>query len=295
MTQKIPNFFLIGAPKAGTTAMSEYLGSHPQVFFSDPKEPDFFNHDFNNRYVTSLIDYLKLFDNAKDHHIAIGEGSTRYLESSVAITEILDFNPFSKFIVMLRNPIEMAPALHSQYVFEGYEDILDFSKAWRLQDERRSGNKIPGICIEPKMVIYSDSCKLGQHMERLYTLVSPDRVKVIMFDDFRKFPGKEYREVLSFLGLRDDERHDFPVVNENRTYRFPILQEMILRLGGLKRAMGINRGLGLHKMILRWNIKYSPRTTLDQRTKKELSEYFYDDINKLSRIIDRDLSSWLSH
>lgn len=70
---KNPNFFIIGAPKCGTTALSEYLREHPQVFFSDPKELSFFNEDFTNRRTTSLEDYPYHFEEAKESHKAVGK------------------------------------------------------------------------------------------------------------------------------------------------------------------------------------------------------------------------------
>ncbi len=70
---KKPNFFIVGAPKCGTTALAAYLKEHPQVFFSDPKEPHYFNDDFANRHTTSLQTYLSYFHDALDSHLAIGK------------------------------------------------------------------------------------------------------------------------------------------------------------------------------------------------------------------------------
>ena len=288
-----PNFFLIGAPKAGTTALGEYLRTHPNVLFSDPKEPDYFNFDFANRFVKAEKDYLRLFAEARPEHIAIGEGSTRYFESMVAISEILKFNPESKFIVSLRNPIEMAPALHSQYVYEGYEDELDFAVAWRLQDERKIGNCIPKICIEPKMVLYREACALGQHLHRLFETLSQDQLKVLFFEDLSANPRKTYLDVLEFLGIPDDCRTTFPVVNSNKGYRSSTLQSWIYKLGGVKRQLGIKRPLGLHGFIMRWNVKERQRRRLEPELKMDLVSYFHDEIRKVERLTKRDLSHWL--
>ena len=127
MPHRAPNFFIIGAPKSGTTALSQYLRDHPNIFFSGVKEPHFFDLDTSKRLKLDLQTYLSLFAKARPElHIAVGEGSTGYLFSKVAVSEILKFNPDSKFIVMLRNPVDLVQAWHSEMYFEGVENIRDF-------------------------------------------------------------------------------------------------------------------------------------------------------------------------
>ncbi len=181
---KEPNFFVIGGPKCGTTALSEYLRSHPHVFFSNPKEPNFFNEDFANRRTLDMRTYLHLFEGATDEHAAVGEGSVLYLRSEVAVPKILSFRPDARFVVMVRNPVDMVYSLHSQTVYHGTEDVTDFREAWRLQDERRAGRRLPKLCVDPKEFLYGEMCLLGSQIERLYRSVYGDRVKVVFFEDF---------------------------------------------------------------------------------------------------------------
>jgi hypothetical protein len=110
-TLRKPNFFIIGAAKCGTTSLSVWLGGHPQIFMSSMKEPHFFNND-DRQAIRTLDDYEALFWSATEEHIAIGEASVWYLSSADAVPAILQYQPEAKFIVMLRNPVEMAPALH---------------------------------------------------------------------------------------------------------------------------------------------------------------------------------------
>jgi len=150
-----PNFFIIGAPKTGTTALSEYLKDHPNIFFCPVKEPHFFDLDTSKRLKLNLQTYLSLFAEADPAlHQAVGEGSTGYLFSKVAVSEILKFNPNSKFIVMLRNPVDLVQSWHSEMYYEGVEDVVDFEKAWKLEQERRQGRNIPKSCWEPKKLFY---------------------------------------------------------------------------------------------------------------------------------------------
>ena len=114
---KKPNFFLIGGPKCGTTSLQEYLAQNPKIFMCTPKEPCYFDSDLPwPDSPKTEREYMRLFENANDSHMAVGEASTNYLYSAVAVEKILRFNPCAKFIVMVRNPIDMAISLHSYSV-----------------------------------------------------------------------------------------------------------------------------------------------------------------------------------
>ena len=132
-----PNLFILGAPKCGTTALRDYLGSHPEVFSCAPDEPHFFSTDLVGRSTElSEKQYLrKYFSGVKKHHKIIIDKSTWYLYSKNAVSNILRFNPDSKFIVMVRNPVDMDYSLHSQLLWTGEEDISDFETSWHLQDD----------------------------------------------------------------------------------------------------------------------------------------------------------------
>ena len=137
-----PNLFIIGAPKCATSSLATYLAEHPAVFLSTPKEPFFWSEDYpelRNRFgMNSLDAYMKLFEPADGESI-IAEGSTNYLRSEVAVRNIMEFNPDAKFIVMLRDPVQVAHAFHSEVLFSAIEDVEDFEHAWRLQDDRKLG------------------------------------------------------------------------------------------------------------------------------------------------------------
>ena len=70
-----PNFFIVGAPKCGTTALYEYLRPHPNVFMSPVKEPHFFATDLGEYpFVRTWEEYTALFQESTDRHLAIGGG-----------------------------------------------------------------------------------------------------------------------------------------------------------------------------------------------------------------------------
>ena len=145
-----PDFFIVGAPKSGTTALYEYLRQHPQVFMSDPKEPNYFGADVERRRTPriSLDEYLGYFAGAGDAKRA-GEASVRYLHSRTAAQEIAEFAPQGQAIIMLRDPVEMMHAMHGELVYIGAEDIPDFADALAAEDDRRVGRRIPPGANKP--------------------------------------------------------------------------------------------------------------------------------------------------
>ncbi len=300
-TIAIPNFFVIGAPKAGTTSLCEYLKGHPKIFFSSVKEPHFFDTDMAKSFKLSQPTYLSLFSAATpDIHQAVGEGSTGYLFSKVAVSNILQFNTEAKFIVMLRNPLNLAPAWHSEMFFEGVEEVSDFEEAWNLEPERRLGRKIPVNCGEPKKLLYSEWAKLGDQMERLYVAAPRSKVKVVLFEDFLADTKAVYNDVLSFLGVSPDGRDHFEVHNENKVPKNPALQRRLAgfinqyrrvrSLTGLK----LNLGSGLSDKLLRFNSYSTSRKPVSKTMQEKMAEFFCEDIVKLGKLLDRDLSPWLS-
>src|SRR4051794_9278975 len=114
-----PDFFLIGAPRCGTTSLSRYLADNPQVCFSRPKEPHYFSllapHASLDDLETAYLS--RYFSHCRGEHKAIGEGSVSYLYAPYALQQILSINPQAKFIAILRNPLDMLPSYHLRLRF----------------------------------------------------------------------------------------------------------------------------------------------------------------------------------
>src|SRR5215204_2818898 len=122
-----PDFFIVGAFKSGTTALYEYLRSHPQVFMPFLKEPHFFGDDLTRHYGRmSLSEYLALFRDAQPGQ-RVGEASTWYLYSTTVPGQIAEFSPQAQIIILLRNPVDVMYAQHSQLRFRADEDQADFA------------------------------------------------------------------------------------------------------------------------------------------------------------------------
>ncbi len=216
--ERIPDFFIIGAPKCGTTALAEYLREHPNVFFSDPKEPFFWCDDLPGvrslAGVRFLEDYLALFSRARPEHKAVGEGSTLYLMSEVAVAKILEAYPDAKMIAMVREPVDLALSFYLQMLRFLHEDLPDIAQAWEAQESRARGLRVPRHARAPELLQYRQVASLGTQLERFVSLVPADQRMIIELDNLAADPGRVYSEVLAFLDVPHDGRDDFPRVNE---------------------------------------------------------------------------------
>jgi hypothetical protein len=309
-TERKPNFFIVGAPRCGTTALSEYLREHPNIFVSTPKEPHYFATDFNplvRHYTHTLDEYLGLFRECADHHLAVGEASVFYLYSSTALSNIKEFDPDARIVAMVRNPIDMSYSLHAQYCYNLRETVQDFRGAWELQAARREGKAIPSTADVPAYLLYEDVCSLGSQVERLLQIFRREQVKVVVFDDFTRQTGKVYEEVLSFLGVPSDGREHFPRMNPNTQISSRLLRWLDFQVASLARFRRLNRAVLVTKRTLRLKRKrilgvsperytrYVERPPLDPAFRAELANTFRPEVDKLSRALDRDLGHWLDN
>jgi len=298
--EQVPDFFILGAPKCGTTAMAAYLSENPEILFSQPKETNFFNSDHQEQELFKTLDeYLDYGFPAKESATIKGEGSVWYLFSAKAVANILAVKHNAKFIVMLREPAELVYALHSTYLLGVMEDEEDFEKAWGLQNERAQGRHLPPTCPEPQLLQYKKVGQLGAQVERLLENVSdPKQLHFIIYDDFRKDTPAAYKSLLDFLGLKNDLRTDFSAINVAAKTKNKSLGKSISQLTQnkllyrLKRSLGFKMGTGPMVKLLANNRVIAKRKDLHPEFKSELRSYFKADVKKLESLLKRDLNSW---
>lgn len=294
---KKPNFFIVGAPKCGTTALSEYLRNHPNIFMSVPKEPHYFSTDMKPYcFSNTLEEYLSLFSESKSEHIAIGEASVLYLYSKDAIKNIFTFDQNARIIVMLRNPIDYIYSFHSQLVLNCDETEIDFQKAWHLKESRKKGENINKNHRIPKLLYYDEVAKLGSQVNRLLAYFPQNQVHFILMDDFQKNTLDEYKKVLKFLNIPYDGRNHFPRINENKTLRSVKIAKLkrsnIFKfLRKLKSQLGLSK-LPLLGWLYNWNKIKTKRKPLDANFRNELLATFLPEIEKLEELLKTDLSHW---
>ncbi len=286
-----PNFFLIGAPKSGTTSLANWLAQHPQVFFSYPKEPWHFATDSGQPRRYKHKSYESLFADAGEQHLAVGEGSTVYLRSEVAVPEILRYQPNAKFVVMLRRPQDMCFSWYLHMLRET-EDQLEFASAWALQEERARGNFLPPAAFNPKLYQYGEVCSVGSQLEKVLEVASRDRVLVLFMEEVLADPHGGYREVAQFLGVDDSFVPKFLHMNPKRRVRSYTARNLLGRLVQLKNAILPSMNLGLLSIFYKLNLQPDTRTVIDPEMSKTLDAYFAEEIRLVKLLVGRVPKNW---
>jgi hypothetical protein len=296
-----PDFFIVGAPKCGTTALYEYLRPHPRIFMSEVKEPHYFATDLGHYpFIKDLNEYLGLFAGATDQHLRVGEASVYYLRSTAAIRNIHDFNPGARILAMFRNPVDMVYSLHSQLLYWSEEIENDFATAWRLQERRRQGLDLPPGSKGSFLLQYEEVGRFGSQVERLLSLFPREQVKLILYDDFTRSPQQVYDEVIQFLDVPHDGRREFPRINENKRARLPWLRNFIRKpppalqsaYRSFKKAVGGEGLNAIKSRVVTMNTVIERRPPLSPAVRAELVETFRPEVALLSRLMQRDLSHW---
>ena len=295
---KKPNFFIIGAPKCGTTSLAEWLAEHPAVFFCPEKEPHYFSHDVWQT-TSSLDHYEELFANANRSHQVVGEASTHYIYSQLAIQQIEQYSPNARYIVCLRNPIEMAPSVHAERLFAGMETEKSFSKAWELCADRQQGRSVPMTVRDaPLLLDYQHLCALGSLLENLYRQIPKERVLPVFLDDVKEDPAAVYTTLLNFLKIPHYEKTSFAVANPRKVTAHPKIAQAIRLSVLLAQRIGWRPRLGLASRIRNSNvIKIKPKSGKQTQSTiaSQLQTHFESDIALLEKLTERDLSHWLTH
>lgn len=295
MKENKVNLFIIGAPKCGTTALATYLNSHNEIFMSSPKEPHFFSSKFKDWFykAESLEQYLALFSNSNDSHKILGEASVLYLYDSSALIKIYDYNPDAKIVVMLRNPIDLAYSWHSQAVYNGDENILDFEKAWRLQKNREEGRNIPKYCRIPETLQYKKIASIGSQLVELHKIFPKEQILYFYLTEMNQNAQLVYKRTLNFLGIEDDNKVDFPRVNSNKIRTRNWLDSFsrskffkILRL--VKNSIGLKKFSPLSKSSVR-NSREVQRNPLSSKFRNELRVEFQKEFQLLEEITGENL------
>ena len=248
----MPDFFVIGHAKCGTTALYEMLCKHPQIYMPEykrgaGKEPWYFSRDnpnpqltdkrsveFTGRKGMTLQEYLSLFSEAGENQV-LGEASTSYIWSRGAAERIARARPDACIIAILREPASFLRSLHQQLLVNRHEIESDFCKAVALDQPRREARLIPRRSYWPQALIYSARVRYVEQLRRYHAVFPSEQVKIVIYDDFRNDNEATVRDLLHFLGVRED----VPIVPQDAN---PSVGIHSMRLDELRRALKQGRG-----------------------------------------------------
>ncbi|PKM12955.1 MAG: hypothetical protein CVV13_03125 [Gammaproteobacteria bacterium HGW-Gammaproteobacteria-3] len=318
------NFFsVVGAPRCGTSAISSYLSEHPEVCFSRVKEPHYFTlNDFSDLNDSQLREVLardfipRFFEPSPPASVRIwGEGSVSHFYHPEAALQLLRTWPTARFIIAVRDPMQMLPSLHQRSLYTGDEVEESFTRAWQLQEKRKRGEAIPKTCIDPRLLYYADIGRLGHYLQGFFDSIGRERCHVVVFDDLATDTAGVYRQLLAFLNLSDDGRQHFARVRKSQGYRSGTLQRWLKRppqklrslLAGEKFSWRVKQlketplwQEKLRQAVFKARRKLQKLNNFPMETKpleplirREIHDLLKDDVALLSRLLDRDLSHWL--
>jgi hypothetical protein len=297
---RYPDFYIVGAPRCGTTFMYEYLGRHPDIYVSPTKEPQFFATDLDSgSYLDSVSfmrdrdRYLALFEAARPDQIT-GEASTWYLYSKEAAANIKAANPDALIIIMLRDPVQMLYSLHGRRLYGGSENLLRFEDALEAEEARKRGERIPRRARNIKALYYREVGRYSEQVERYLDVFGERRVRIILFEEFRADPAATYRGTLEFLGVDAAFRPDFRVVNEGVERRSRRVQQALLAPGVIRAARFVLPIRARPYVGRAWdavNTRGKRRDPLDPAVAARLREELYPDMVRLGTLIGRDVTS----
>lgn len=290
-----PDFFIVGAPKCGTTFLHNYLNLHPNLFLAQ-KELYYFGKDLTFKHGNMSLDYyLQFFREAKNHQLK-GDNSVWYLLSKKAAQEIYNFNNRAKIIICLRNPTDLIYSLHSQQLFNGNEDCESFEKALELQELRKGGQHIPSSIGCPfEALQYQKVGLLCQQVKRYFEIFAANQIHVVLFKDIQNNPKKVIHDICDFLKIDQIEINTFQNVNHNKVSRSKVLLKMLRYradwfVNMVKFFIPSKKlRIKLNDFLWKRNAAYKQRQEMNTETRRMLDEYFKEDVKNLEELINLKL------
>ncbi len=292
----MPNFLIIGAAKAGTTSLSNYLQQHPEIYMSSRKEPKFFLFEGKNlnpsdpidhKAINQIDDYLSLFQNVSSEK-AIGEVSPAYITSPEAAKRIQFHIPNVKLVAILRDPSERAYSHFIHMIQKGIEPLSDFAKALH-EDEHYIGGylrKRPYV----RMGFYYAQLK------PYFEIFDRNQIQVLLFDDLRINSTKLLKEIFGFLEVDTSFlpnnlfKYNASGIPKNKTINYLVARSNPFRTIAKSFLPRQVRQYMLSKVQNQNYIK----SQLPQEIRQYLIQIYRQDILQLQDLINRDLSHWLT-
>ena len=287
-----PNFLIIGAQKAGTSSLYEYLREHPQVYMSPTKEPGYFKFGGARsdwvlpEDVIDRDEYLRLFDGVRDE-IAVGEASTGYLNHPMAPSRIREAVPDAKLIAVLRNPVDRAFSAYSMRVASG-EEARSFPDAIAPELDPDTVRSTKGQWKYLRNGFY------GRYLTRYFDLFPAHQLRIFLYEDLSRDPRQLVCEVFDFLAVDPSFVPDLATHHNTSSYtvKSASLDKVVRRFPGkdlARRVVPTEVWVGARRSVRRRNSRI-PEFPAEVR--RRLVDFFRDDILLTEQLIARDLSAW---
>jgi hypothetical protein len=303
---RIPDFFIVGHGKSGTTALYQMLRQHPQIYMPDNKEPWFFADELRVRppprpegTPQTLDEYLSLFEGARPEQRA-GEATSLYLWSRTSARRIAEVQPAARVVAILREPASFLRSLHLQFNQIYVETENDLRKALALEEPRRQGRSIPRHTYWPDALLYSEHVRYVEQLRRYHAVFPPEQTLVLIYDDFRRDNETTVRRVLQFLEVDDTPPVDALEANPTVRVRSQRLSEVVhlLSVGRGPVSLAVKAGVKaltprrLRQAVLeetKRRVVFADPGPPDEELMLELRRRFKGEVEAVSDYLGRDL------
>jgi hypothetical protein len=303
---RLPDFFVVGHPKSGTTAMHQLLKTHPEIHLPDRKEPWFLAEELHERTPPrpegtprTLSEYAQWFSGAREGQL-VGDATAFYLWSTSAAANIAEINPRARIVAILREPASFLHSLHLQQLETYVEVETDLGRAMELESERREGRSLPRYTYFPKMLLYSDFIHYVAQLERFHAVLPAEQIKVVIYDDFRADNERTVREVRRFLGVEESGPVAELEANPTVRPRSQALNELVHAVGvgrgpvsrTVKRAIKAVTPADARRRAfhaLKRQAVFAPARAPDEAVMRRLRVRYKDEVVAVSEYLGRDL------
>jgi len=293
--QIVPDFFIVGHHKSGTTALYQMLRRHPQIFMPVVKEPRYLAADLRALVPSApgqpetLEEYLALFAGAREGQ-RVGEASPSYLRSREAARAIAELQPNARIIALFREPASFVRSLHLHLLEEGVEREPDLATAVRNERLERAGQVV---------LRYSDHVRYSEQLARYREVFAPEQLLVLVYEDFRADNRATLRRVLRFLEVDDEFEPAAVEANPSYSVRAPRLNDALRSLGGSGRVARASRAT-VGRMVprrvrhgalglIRRRVVYGPPPEPDEQVMAELRQRYRPEVEAFGEYLGRDL------
>lgn len=277
--------FIVGTPKAGTTSLHHYLNEYPEILMSSEKEPDYFSDKeifqqglyYGTSRIDSLSKYNSLFSERENERF-LGEASVSYLFYPDVSKRIKAYNPKSKIIIMLRNPIDRA---FSHYLMDYRLGLTSksFEEEFKSQDS---------LNFQQYFLLGNYCNQVKNYLE----VFGPENVHIIWYSDFKQNSEKELQKVIKFIGLKSDFKVDFNTVHNSFSMPKNNIIRRIYSVVWFRKVLSFIFPDTLVDFIKSILFNKGKKPKLLEESRKILLSYYKSDIEDLEQLLSVNLSRW---
>ena len=284
------DFFIVGAPKAGTTSLYHYLNEHSEIEMSSQKEPDFFSDQslqkqklyYDKNRIDTIEKYNSLFE--REDVILRGDSSVSYLFYEDVPHKIFTYNPDAKIIIMLRNPIDRA---FSHYLMDYSLGLI--SESFETIIQKQSKHKNANLFYQQYIQVSEYSKQIKRYLEVFFK----DNIHFIDYEDFKNDTSDVVSSVFLFLGVNDDFQ---PYLKKKyNTYTAPknSLIRYVYSFVAFRKMVANILSKNLTKTIRNLLFRSDKKPQLPELTRNFLKKHFESDVRELSELLNKDFTKWI--